>query len=159
MESLPLREEFAARLSDRLVLSFTGQPRSSAPTNWRMVKGFIDGRPEARAGLERIRATAHAMREAWLAEDVDSLGELLGREWDSRRRLARGVSTPKVEKAMAAAAGAGAVASKICGAGGGGCMVTVTREGRRKEVAAALAAAGAAVLEFDFDREGLVVRD
>jgi len=157
VESLPLDESFARRLRRRLVLSFTGQPHFSAPTNWKAMKGFIDGRADTRERFERILRTALEMREAWLNEDIDRLAALLAQEWDNRREMAEGVSTPAVEGAMRAAAGAGALASKICGAGGGGCMVTITREGRGEAVAATLREAGFSVLDFDFDYEGLAL--
>lgn len=158
VESLPLPESFARRLREVMVLSFTGQPRSSAPTNWRMIRGYIEGKKEAVEGLERIRETAFKVREAWLAEDIEALARHLAEEWENRRNLARGVSTPKIERAIAAAAEAGALASKICGAGGGGCLVTIVREGRKEAVSRALKRSGAEVLDFDFDLEGLVVR-
>lgn len=158
VESLPLNDSFAQRLLDSMVLSFTGQSHFSAPTNWLMMKGYIEGRPVTHRGLDRIKETSLAMRQAWLGQDIDALGDLLGQEWDSRRELAEGVSTPVVERAMAVACAAGASASKICGAGGGGCMVSLTPEGRAQSVAAALTEAGYEVLEFDFDREGLTVR-
>ena len=158
VEELPMTPVFAARLREVVILSFTGQARLSAPTNWEVVKSFIDGHPGARARLERIRRTALKMREAWLSEDIEALGRLVAEEWDNRRELAAGVSTPAVEKAMAVAQGAGALASKICGAGGGGCMVTVARRGRKDEIVAALKNEEIAVLDFDFEPQGLVVR-
>lgn len=158
VEALPLDDGFAERLLGSMVLTFTGQSHFSAPTNWLMLKGYIDGHPDTHQGLDRIRETARAVRQAWLAQDITALGRLLGQEWDNRQRLAEGVSTPAVERAMAAAAAGGAVASKVCGAGGGGCMVSITPEGRAGQVARALVEAGFEVLEFGFDREGLVVR-
>jgi D-glycero-alpha-D-manno-heptose-7-phosphate kinase len=158
VEELPLTAEFTGRLRDVIILSFTGQARLSAPTNWEMVRNFVDGRPEACERLQRVRETALRVREAWLAQDLEELGHLVAREWENRRELAAGVCTPAVEKAMAVAARAGALGSKICGAGGGGCMVTVAREGRKEEVVAALKAEGIEVLDFDFDKEGLLVR-
>ncbi len=159
VESLPFPERFARRLREAMVLSFTGRPRLSARTNWRMMKGYVEGRDQTVKGLERIRETAVKMREAWLAEDVEEMARLLGQEWENRRGLARGVSTPRIERAVAAAAEAGALASKICGAGGGGCLVTLAREGRREAVREALRQAGARVLDFDFDLQGLVVQE
>lgn len=159
VESLPLSEDFGRRLRDALILSFTGQPRSSASTNWRMFKAYIDGKVEARTGLDRIRQTALKVREAWLAEDIKAMAGLLAEEWENRRSLASGVSTPKVQKAIGAAAKAGALASKICGAGGGGCLVSLAAEGRKAAVMRALTEAGAEVLDFEFDTEGLVVRE
>jgi D-glycero-alpha-D-manno-heptose-7-phosphate kinase len=158
VESLPFSDEFARRLREAMILSFTGESRSSGPTNWDAVKGYVDGREETRQGLDRIRETSLAVREAWLAQDIEALGRLLGEEWENRCRLAQGVSTPRIEKIVAAASRAGALASKICGAGGGGCLVTIAREGRRDDVRQALERSGAEVLDFDFDLEGLVVR-
>jgi len=113
VEELPLGERFADALREVLILSFTGQSRMSARTNWEMVKACVEGRGDARDRLQRIRRTALELREAWLAEDVGALGLLLAREWEDRRGLAGGVSTPAVERAMVAASKAGAVASKV----------------------------------------------
>ena len=44
-------------------------------------------------------------------------------EWDNRKRLAPGVTTPAIDDAdRAARTAAGATAAKVCGAGGGGCL-------------------------------------
>lgn len=158
VENLPFDPDFARRLRQAMVLSYTGRPRLSAATNWRMLRGYIEERGQTRQTLQRIRDTAFAMREAWLAGDVEAIGRLLGEEWENRSKLARGVTTPRVEKMIAAARDAGALASKLCGAGGGGCLVTIAREGRRDKVCRALKEAGARILDWDFDTEGLVVR-
>ena len=43
-------------------------------------------------------------------------------EWDNRKRLAPGVTTPAIDGLIARAPAAGATAAKVCGAGGGGCL-------------------------------------
>ena len=80
-------------------------------------------------------------------------------EWDVRRTLAPGVSTPRIESLVAAASKAGALASKICGAGGGGCMITLVPEEKRAAVYEALEAAGGKIMPFEIDRQGLVVNE
>jgi D-glycero-alpha-D-manno-heptose-7-phosphate kinase len=147
-----------ALLEERLVLSFTGQPRFSAVTNWTMMRSYIDGEPATRDAMREIGVTAHAFRRALLDQRFDSLGPLLAREWENRRRLGPGVTTPRIDELMEAARLAGATASKICGAGGGGCMVTFAPEGARPAVAAALEAAGAQVIPYRIAPEGLRVR-
>jgi D-glycero-alpha-D-manno-heptose-7-phosphate kinase len=159
VERLPLSDEFAARLREVMILSFTGESRKSAPTNWQVVKSYIEGREETREGLNRIRETALAMRGAWMAEDIPALARLLREEWENRRRLAREVSTLRIESMVVDAERAGALASKVCGAGGGGCLLTIAADGRREAVCQALRETGAEILDFDFDFEGLVVRD
>jgi D-glycero-alpha-D-manno-heptose-7-phosphate kinase len=68
------------------------------------------------------------------------------------------VSTPEIERMMAAAARAGALASKVCGAGGGGCMITLAGEGNREAVTRALTTEGATPIPFRINRTGLTVR-
>jgi D-glycero-alpha-D-manno-heptose-7-phosphate kinase len=109
--------------------------------------------------MRAIRDTALAMREALLAFDIDRLAELLDREWASRKRLADGVATPKIDGMVEAARAAGARASKICGAGGGGCMITLVERETRAAVEEALEGTGASVLPFRIAREGLTVRE
>jgi len=159
IENLPLTESFARQLRTSMILAYAGEPHDSAPTNWRAFKGYVEGRPEVVSALDRIRDIAERVREAWLAEDLELLVHLVGEEWRSRVRLARGLVTPRLQRAMAAATRAGAVASKVCGAGGGGCLVTFVREGRREAVTQALRQAGAQPLDFEIDTEGLVVRE
>jgi len=156
-ERIRVRAPFREELQRRLVLSFTGEPHFSAVTNWSMIKGYIEKTGRTRKCLRRIKATAYRMREAMLAEDLDALGRVLAEEWENRKRLARGVTTPTLERQIAAAARAGAVASKVCGAGGGGCMITLAKAGREDAVKAALAKAGARVLDYTIDTDGLQV--
>lgn len=145
------------RLEERLVLSYTGQAHRSAVTNWSMMRAYIDGAPRATEGLRQIKQTSLALREALRAQDLDRLGALVREEWDHRRHLADGVSTPTIDALMAAAESAGALASKVCGAGGGGCMVTIVHKESRPAVEAALAAHGAQVLPVRIARRGVQV--
>lgn len=155
---LLVSEETLSTLESRLVLSFTGISHFSGATNWDMVRNYIEDSGRTRESLRVIGETARDMEAALLAADFDRFAAVLAREWEHRRSLAEGVSTPEIDRMMAAAAAVGAQASKICGAGGGGCMVTLAREGTREAVCAALAAEGARVIPFRISRSGLQVR-
>src|SRR5258707_4336910 len=72
--------------------------------------------------FERIRDTAVAMRQALTRGDWDEVGRQIAAEWENRKRLAPGVSTPVIDALIARAKAAGATAAKVCGAGGGGCL-------------------------------------
>lgn len=143
------------KLEETLLLSYTGEGRFSGMNNWEITKGFIDKTGHIRETLVQIRDVARAMGNALLARDYDVVPELLDREWDLRKSLAPGVTTPHIDAIMAAAKGAGAQASKICGAGGGGCMITMVPHGRRTDVERAIEAAGGRLIPFRIDREGL----
>jgi len=149
--------EEVPELESRIILSFTGQSRFSGATNWDMMKAYIDGVPATRESMRNIKKTAVAMLEALRKWNWARFAELIGEEWNNRRRLADGVSTPRVEKVMEAAASAGATASKICGAGGGGAMITYAEPSSRAAVEQALTEAGAQILNYSIAREGLQV--
>ncbi|HHV54688.1 MAG TPA: hypothetical protein GXX55_04490 [Firmicutes bacterium] len=181
VERLIQSEAALEALSARMILSFTGAPRFSAITNWGMMRAYIENRGQTVERMKRIKQTAFAMRECISAGRFVDLAELLAEEWQNRRELAEGVTTPDVERLMEAAARAGARASKLCGAGGGGCMVTMLSTGGsgssagsgdgtaggigipdelkavRERVIEALENAGARVIPFSISRVGVQV--
>jgi D-glycero-alpha-D-manno-heptose-7-phosphate kinase len=142
-------------LERRIVLCYTGEPRNSGTNNWEITKKHIDGDVHVFDCFERIRDTAVAMREALNRGDWDSVGRSIADEWDNRKRLAPGVTTPGIEDLIGRAGQAGAVSAKVCGAGGGGCLFCYGPPQRRDAIKEALAAAGARVLEYTFERDGL----
>ncbi len=144
-----------AELERRLVLCYTGEPRNSGTNNWEITKKHIDGDRHIFDCFERLRDTANAMRIALAGGDWDGVGRALAEEWDNRKRLAPGVSTPAIDALIAAAMRAGATGAKVCGAGGGGCLVCYGPPDRRQAIAEALAAAGARILDFRIERHGL----
>jgi D-glycero-alpha-D-manno-heptose-7-phosphate kinase len=158
-EPLITEEGKLRSFEDRIVLSFTGDTHFSGTSNWSMLKRFVEDAPGSRESMRSIQRTAEQMREALLAFDLDRFAALLDAEWQSRRTLAEGVSTPAIDRMVEAARGAGALASKICGAGGGGCMITFVQEGKRADVEAALEESGATIMPFRIARQGLTVKE
>ena len=146
----------AADLEARLVLCYTGEPRNSGTNNWEITKKHIDGDRHVFDCFERIRDTAVAMRAALAAGDWDGVGRAVADEWENRKRLAPGVSTPVIDALVARAKQAGAIGAKVCGAGGGGCLFCFGPPDRREAIRAALTQAGARLLDFTIERHGLI---
>lgn len=144
-------------LERRIVLAYTGAPRNSGTNNWEIIKRHIDGDRHVFDCFERIRDTAIAMRAALDRGDWDEVGRQIAKEWNNRRHLAPGVTTPAIDDLVARAAKAGATAAKVCGAGGGGCLFCYGPPEARPAIAAALAEGGARVLDFRIETEGLRV--
>jgi D-glycero-alpha-D-manno-heptose-7-phosphate kinase len=142
-------------LEQRIVLAYTGEPRQSGTNNWEIIKRHIDGDRNIFDTFERIRDTATAMRAALERGDWDEVGRQIAAEWDNRKRLAPGVTTPTIDDLMARAAAAGATAAKVCGAGGGGCLFCYGPPSARPAIAEALAAGGAQVLDYRIEMNGL----
>ena len=107
--------------------------------------------------FERIRDTAAAMRTALTRGDWAATAECLATEWENRKRLAPGVTTPAIETLIARASAAGARAAKVCGAGGGGCLFFLAEPSEVAAVREALADGGARILDFRVETTGLDV--
>ena len=83
------------------------------------------------------------------------MGKAIAEEWENRKRLAPGVTTPAIDALIARAIAAGATAAKVCGAGGGGCLFCYGPPAKRAAIADALASGGARLLDFTIERNGL----
>jgi len=151
---VPLDVDFK-ELNRRIVLCYTGEPHFSGTNNWEITKKHIDGDRHVFDCFERIRDTAVAMRAALVRGDWDATGRAIAEEWDNRKRLAPGVTTPLIEELIARAGAAGATAAKVCGAGGGGCLFCFGPPEAAAGIREALAGGGARLIEFTFERHGL----
>jgi D-glycero-alpha-D-manno-heptose-7-phosphate kinase len=144
-------------LERSLVLCYTGKPRQHGINNWEVFARHIDGDKRIVRNLEKIAAVAREVRAALERNDWKELGRLVREEWEFRRRNLPTISTPKIDRVLAAARREGALAGKVCGAGGGGCMVLLIEPDARMRVDAAIAKAGGQLLPLRIDREGVQV--
>jgi D-glycero-alpha-D-manno-heptose-7-phosphate kinase len=145
------------RLNERLVLTFTNINRFSGVTNWAMLKRYVEQEGNTVARMRRIKEVALAMRQSLVAGDLDEFARLLAVEWENRKALAEGVTTPEIDAMIGAAKAKGAQASKLCGAGGGGCMITCAEPEIIPAVQKTLADAGATLIPFRIVRAGVQI--
>jgi D-glycero-alpha-D-manno-heptose-7-phosphate kinase len=144
-----------AALEARLVLAYTGASRNSGINNWDVMVRRINGDAAVAAAFDGIRDAALGVRAGLERGDWAAAARHLACEWEHRKRLAPGVTTPAIDALLASARAAGALAGKVCGAGGGGCLFCLAEPERRDAVASALAAGGARVLPNAIARDGL----
>ena len=147
-----------ADLERRIVLAYSGESRSSGINNWEITRRHIEGDSAVVAHLGRIAEIAAAARHALARHDWTALARQVTLEWRERQALAPGVTTPAIDRLLAAANAAGATAGKVCGAGGGGCVFFLVDPDRRDAVRDALTGAGARLLDSPIDLDGLRVR-
>lgn len=146
----PVRHALSTNIHDlaaHMVMHYTGVAHFSGTNNWEMYKRQIDGEPEVNKGLRRIAEVSVEMEKALQASNFAAAGEALEQEWQARKALIQGISTPEIEAAIEAAKKAGAWAGKVCGAGGGGCIVFLLPSERRKAVVDALGQVPGRVLD------------
>ena len=146
-----------AEFESRAVLCYSGAVHQSAVTNWDMFRGYVEDRPGIRAALAEVAAIAADLAAALRARDWSAVETLVGREWDHRRTLGEGVSTPRMEEILAAARQAGATAGKGCGAGGGGCLLIMGPPDQHQRIVSAVEGAGGQVLSWRVAPSGLTI--
>ena len=147
----------ATDLERRLVLAYTGATRNSGINNWEVTKRHIDGDRDVQERFGRIRDIAGAMREALERGAWREVGRQIAEEWENRKGLAPGVTTPEIDAILAAARDAGAFGGKVCGAGGGGCLFCIGDPEQVPAIRKAIAANGGRLLDFTIETEGLRV--
>jgi len=125
-----------------LVIGDTGVPANTREAV-AAVRALREANPDTiDARFDAIGALAEAGRAALCEGDMGRLGALMTR--NQEHLCALGVSTPGLDRIVAAALGAGALGAKLSGGGRGGCAIALVTEAARRDVAAAMDAAGAA---------------
>jgi D-glycero-alpha-D-manno-heptose-7-phosphate kinase len=142
-------------LQRRIVLAYTGAPHFSGTNNWEIMKRHVDGDRDVIECFDRIVEAAGGVRDALTRGDWTGLAAQISLEWEARKKLAPGVTTPTIEALMAGAFAAGARAAKVCGAGGGGCLFCLADPKDVPAVQSALTAGGARVLDYRIETDGL----
>ena len=144
-------------IADRLVVAYSGVSRQSGINNWQVMKGRIDGEPSLIDHFEQICLVARAMRSALVAGNWREVGHQMNREWELRKCLAPGVTTPAIDNLIKQARSVGALGAKVCGAGGGGCIVSLAEPTEVVAVSSALSNGGVTILPCDIDTNGLQI--
>lgn len=157
VEPLQLAPDVEQSLDRRLMLFFTGASRSAASILKGQDTATKQGESDVMDSLHRIKAMAHETIQLLRAGDLTSFGELLHESWQAKKRLARGISNPRIDEAYELARQCGAVGGKIAGAGGGGFMLLYCPEESQEAVTTALEDYGLSRCDFHFERGGAVV--
>lgn len=160
MPGKPARHALQASVHDlgaHMLMHYTGVSHFSGTNNWELYKRHVDGKKKVQKGFARIAETSIEMERALEAANFEAAGAALRKEWETRKALIDGISTPEIDAAITAATGAGAWAGKVCGAGGGGCIVFLLPPERRTEIVAALAEVPGRVLDVMPVAHGMTV--
>jgi D-glycero-alpha-D-manno-heptose-7-phosphate kinase len=148
-----------ARVEESLLLIDGGAAGASGGLGWEALKGQIEGDARVQDALDTLGRAARGVRDALVAGRFEDVGDLLAEEWEARKRLVPGITTPEIDQIVEVARGAGGSA-KPCGAGR---VVAVWAppgargRGRREAVEEALRAAGLRTFRARVDLRGLEV--
>ena len=146
------------KLSESMILCYTGNPRRSGINNWEVMKKVLDKNYAVTEKLKKIAQIAREMDKALTLGHMKKVTDLFAREWEARKALAPTISTPQINKLIAGGMKKGAQAAKVCGAGGGGCIAFMVPLKQRQSVVSELVRLNGRVIPFCFVQRGLRVQ-
>jgi len=138
VNSLRIKNWILCELEASLLLFYTGVSRESAKIIADQSSNMSSGDDGMLEAFQSIKAEAVNMKECLLKGDFSGIVDSMRKGWESKKKSAVAVSTPKIEKIYNSAISAGALAGKVSGAGGGGYMMLFVPPNLRMNVIRAL---------------------
>jgi D-glycero-alpha-D-manno-heptose-7-phosphate kinase len=152
---LRLRPETVWELEHSLVFAYVGGGHFSDQIIEKQVRNYETRRTESIHAMDRLKVLTQDMRRSLLMGELREFGELLHLAWESKRQMAQGITSPKIDEVYERALQAGALGGKMNGAGGGGFMMFVCDPLRRYAVQEALRKAGSQLVNLTFVEPGV----
>jgi len=144
-------------IQERMILFFSGQSRSSGINNWQVFRSYIDGDNGVRETLLQIREEARKVHNALLKKEWELAVKHIEFEWNARKKLAPGITTPQIEEIIRFGTENGARMGRVCGAGGGGALVLLVPPENRENLIQLARQRKFHILDFEIATEGLQI--
>jgi D-glycero-alpha-D-manno-heptose-7-phosphate kinase len=141
----------------RIMLFFTRASRSAASILKDQQAATQQRSTPVVSSLNDIKAMAQTTIKLLRSGDLNGYGELLHESWQVKKRLAKGISNPKIDEWYHVARANGAIGGKITGAGGGGFLMLYCGEPYQEAVTSALETCGLVRMDFHFERSGAMI--
>jgi D-glycero-alpha-D-manno-heptose-7-phosphate kinase len=141
-----LREQ----LSSRIVVFYTGLTRSASAL-LKVQSQNVASDTNKQNALKRMVELTYALKAELERGHVDSLGEILHENWELKKSLTTGISTPEIDAWYDTARRHGAIGGKLLGAGAGGFLIFYADEEHHEAIGRAL---GLKRVRFGFEPLG-----
>ncbi len=142
-------------LNSSMVLYYTGVSRSSANIIEQQIKQFKEVGSDSLLASHQIKKDAYEIKEALLKGDISRFATILGRSWESKRKLAADISSTEIDGLMVEARSVGALAGKVSGAGGGGFIMFIVDPVKKLDLVNMLEQHSGKVVSFHFEKQGV----
>lgn len=152
---LRIKNWIICELEASIVLYFTGVSRESSKIIADQSNNVKSGSTDVLEAMHGLKQEALSMKESLLRGDFGNLVESIRLGWDSKKRSAKTVSNPHLDKIYQEACEAGALAGKVSGAGGGGFMWFFVPTEKRMDVIRTLNQFGGQVSNCHFTKHGM----
>ncbi|MDQ7016503.1 MAG: dehydrogenase [Gammaproteobacteria bacterium] len=151
---LRIKNWIICELEASLILFYTGISRESAKIIADQSSNVKTGKVDAIEAMHGIKQEAIVMKESLLRGDFMGIIESMRQGWANKKRSAKSVSNPHMNKIYDTAISAGALAGKVSGAGGGGFMMFFAPTEKRMNVIRALEKFDGQVSNCHFTKHG-----
>lgn len=151
VEPLVLPDDLLSRFQDNIILFYMGSQRSASEI-LRQQQANTHQRADTFSALSEMVSLVYEMRNALLKGQMDEVGKLLHINWQLKKSLSGGITSPVIEQAYEKAMKHGAMGGKLLGAGGGGFLLFYCPAEKQTDLKQALQPFR--VFDCNFDREG-----
>ncbi len=152
VEPLRLATRTIERMSDNLLLFYTGQTRRASALLADQDTRTREMDEAMVANLDRTKEIGVQSRRLLEEGDLVGFAELMHEHWLNKRGRSAGITTDRADMLYEVARANGAVGGKLVGAGGGGFLMVYTEDVERTR--RAMAEAETQEVRFGFDFQG-----
>ena len=139
-------------LEASMILYFTGVQRSASIIE--KEKSNVVKEEKSLEAMHQVKEDATRMKEHLLRGDIASFAKVLGKSWESKKKVSSAVSNGAIDRIYDLAMKNGAYSGKVSGAGGGGFMFFMVDPTKKYTLTRLLNQEGGEVFNFHFVKEG-----
>jgi D-glycero-alpha-D-manno-heptose-7-phosphate kinase len=150
---LRVNREILESLESNILLFYTGEMRDATTILEQQDSASKKHDTSVITSLLEIKDIGREITAAVEAGQLRRFGELMDQHWQSKKRLAHGVTNRRIDDWYELAKRNGAIGGKISGAGGGGFLMLYCEESKAR-LRDAMRSAGLRELNFRFEFEG-----
>lgn len=153
VERAPISTELVEELENNLLLFYTHETRDATAILSRQDESTRKKTGNVSEYLQEIKDIGIEIRDEIVKGNLRRFGELMDVHWQTKKRLAQGITNPQIDSWYELARQNGAIGGKISGAGGGGFLMLYCESDKRR-LREAMRKAGLRELNFRFEFEG-----
>lgn len=143
-------------LKRNLLIFYTGKQRVNKKILGQQDKATRKSNTQVMESLNYIKESGYKILDIVESGNITELGLMFDEHWQYKKKMAKGISSPELDKIYDLAKKNGAIGGKISGAGGGG-FYTFYCEDKQPQLRKAMTEIGLRELNYNFDFEGTKV--
>ena len=153
VDRLNLSTDLLRELENNILLFYTHETRDATAVLHKQDSATKNRDKVVLSSLREIKDIGLEIRDTIAKGNLRRFGELLDCHWQSKKRLASGITNPQIDEWYEQAKRNGAIGGKISGAGGGGFLMLYC-ESSQCRLREAMKRVGLRELNFRFEFEG-----